>query len=188
MCSGAQSLGGWNTVCWSGCRWALCNRMVLFKNYVSPRSYHPWRTYRCILYCTRFCSDQIKSHKKFKFVVENILCLLNTVALLVCFLGGFSSKGWYLWGTEEKTVNFSFSVASDSWRVSLWFRSMYIAAILCKYIQAILGSLWSSHHNCTLIMGKVVCIVYLSVLLVFFLGGSVLKVDIFGVVKKQMAT
>ena len=35
-------------------------------------------------------------------------------------------------------------------------------------------------------MGKVVCLVYLEVLLVGFLGYSVLKVDIYGEEKKKM--
>ena len=76
--------------------------------------------------------------------------------------------------------------ASDSWRVSLCFRSLYIAYIMWNYIQARLGSLWLSYHNCTLIVGKVVCLVYLAVLFVSCLGYLVLKVDISGGWRKKV--
>ena len=63
---------------------------------------------------------------------------------------------------------------------------MYNAVILWNYTQARIGSLCLSCHNYTIIMGKVVCLVYLEVLLVGFLGYSVLKVDIYGEEKKKM--
>ena len=45
-----------------------------------------------------------------------------------------------------------------------------------------------SHHNYRFVMGKVGCLVYIVALLVGFLGGSVLKVDLSGSVKKKRAT
>ena len=42
-----------------------------------------------------------------------------------------------------------------------------------------------SHQNSTLVMGKVGCLVIMVALLVGCLGGSVLKVDLNGTVKKK---
>ena len=78
-----------------------------------------------------------------------------------------------------------FWVSSDAWQVYLCFRPLHIASILWNYIQDSLGSLCLSHHNYTLIMGKVGCIVYLVALLLGCMGGSVLNVDITGSVKKK---
>ena len=66
------------------------------------------------------------------------------------------------------------------------FRFLYIEDILWKYTQNILGSICLSHNNYTLIVGKVVCLVIMVVLLVGFLGGSVMKVDLSGAAKKKM--
>ena len=65
------------------------------------------------------------------------------------------------------------------------FRYLHIEAILWKFIQDSLGLLFLSHNNYTLIVGKVGFLVYLLALLVSCLGGSVLKVDLDGVVKKK---
>ena len=65
------------------------------------------------------------------------------------------------------------------------FRYLYIEAILWKFIQDSLGLLFLSHNNYTLIVGKVVCLVIMVVLLVGFLGGSVMKVDLTVAVKKK---
>ena len=65
------------------------------------------------------------------------------------------------------------------------FRYLYVAAILCNYIQARLVSILLSNHNYILMLGKVGCLVFLSALLVGYLGGSVLKVGITGAVKKK---
>ena len=54
-----------------------------------------------------------------------------------------------------------------------FFSSLYITSILCL-----------SHHNYTIMVVKVEYIVYLLEILVGFLGGSVLKVDFAGEVKK----
>ena len=62
------------------------------------------------------------------------------------------------------------------------FRYLYIAAILFKYIQDSIVSLCLSHHNYTLMMGKVKCLIYLASLLVGLLRGSVLNVDLTGAV------
>ena len=64
-------------------------------------------------------------------------------------------------------------------------RSLHIEDILWNYIQAILGLLCLSHHNLKLMAGKVGCLVYLVALLVCCLGGSVLKSDLAGAVKKK---
>ena len=66
-------------------------------------------------------------------------------------------------------------------------RSLYIVAILWNYIQDSLGSLYILNQNYTLMVVKVGCIVYLAALIVGCLGGSVLKVDISGEVKKIRA-
>ena len=68
------------------------------------------------------------------------------------------------------------------------FRSLYIAAILMKYIQDSRGLLLLSHHNYTIMVGKVGCLVYLAALLVGCLGGSFLKIDISRVVKGERET
>ena len=65
------------------------------------------------------------------------------------------------------------------------FSSLYIEAVLWNYIQYSLVSLFLSHHNYTLMLGKVRCLVYLAALLIGCLGGTVLKVDLAGVVKKK---
>ena len=67
------------------------------------------------------------------------------------------------------------------------FRSLYIAAILWNYIQYSLGSLHLSIQNCTLMVGKDGCLVYMATLILGCLEGSVLKVDIAGAVKKNRA-
>ena len=56
--------------------------------------------------------------------------------------GRLISEGLSLWGGEENIFNFRFCIESDSWRISLCFRSLYIWAILWKSLQYILGSLW----------------------------------------------
>ena len=45
-----------------------------------------------------------------------------------------------------------------------------------------------SHHNYTLMLGKVGCLVYLVAILVGFLRGSVLKDYLAGVVKEKRAS
>ena len=57
-----------------------------------------------------------------------------------------------------------------------------------NYIQDSLESLYLSHHNYTLIMVKVGCPVYMAELLVDFLGGSYMKVDLSGAVNKKVET
>ena len=44
--------------------------------------------------------------------------------------GRYSYEGWYCWGSEVKKGDFRFWIESDAWRVSLCFRSLYIANIL----------------------------------------------------------
>ena len=68
------------------------------------------------------------------------------------------------------------------------FSSLYIAAILWNYIQDSLGSLCLSHHNYTLMVGKVRCLVYLAEILVGCLGSSVMKVDLAGALNKKWVT
>ena len=104
------------------------------------------------------------------------------------FPGKFSSEGWYLWVGELKKSDFRFWIASDDWRVYLCFRYLYIADILWNYIQASLGSLCLSNYNYTLMVGKVIFLLYMVSFIVGFLGGSVMKVDIAGVVEKKRAT
>ena len=65
----------------------LCIRMAMFKKYVSSRSYHPLRTYRCIPYLTRFCSDQKKSHKNSTFLMRKVGYIVNMAAIIVVLLG-----------------------------------------------------------------------------------------------------
>ena len=68
------------------------------------------------------------------------------------------------------------------------FQVPHIAAILCNYIQSILASLRLSHHNYTLMVVNVGCPVYLVALPVGCQGGSVLKVDLAGLVNKKRFT
>ena len=68
------------------------------------------------------------------------------------------------------------------------FRSLYFEAILCNYIQASLGSLRLSHHNYTLLVGKVGCLVNMAALLLGLMGGTFMKVYLAGVVKKKRVT
>ena len=68
------------------------------------------------------------------------------------------------------------------------FRSLYTASILWNYIQYSLGSICLYNHNYALVVGKVGCLIYLEKCIVDYLGGSVLKVDIAGSVKKRRAT
>ena len=56
-----------------------------------------------------------------------------------------------------------------------------------NYIQSSLVLLYLSRQNDIYIVGKVGCILYLEALFVGFLGGSVLKVDISGAMKKKRA-
>ena len=112
--------------------------------------------------------------------------LVNLAALLVGFLGG-SVLEVDLDGVVKKKGDFRFWIASDASRVYLCFRYLYIAAILWNYIQARLGSLYLSKHNYTLMMGNVGCLVYMAALLIGCLGGSVLKVDLSGLVNKIMS-
>ena len=65
------------------------------------------------------------------------------------------------------------------------FRFLCIADILWNYIQDSLLSICLYNRNYTLMVGKVGYIVYMVALLVGFLGGSVLKVYLDGVVKKK---
>ena len=51
-----------------------------------------------------------------------------------------------------------------------------------------LVSLCLSYHSYTLMVGKIGCILYLGALILGCLGGSVLKVDINGAVKKKWFT
>ena len=64
-------------------------------------------------------------------------------------------------------------------------RFLYITDILWNYIQDILVSLCLYNNNYIIMLGKVVCLVYLAAILVGCLGGSVLKVYLDGVVKKK---
>ena len=50
-----------------------------------------------------------------------------------------------------------------------------------------LVSLCLSYHSYTLMVGKIGCILYLGALILGFLGGSVLKVDLSGLAKKRRA-
>ena len=56
-------------------------------------------------------------------------CLINMVSLLLGFLMGSVTKV-DIDGSEKKKCNFRFWIASDAWSVSLFFWSLYIAAIL----------------------------------------------------------
>ena len=88
--------------------------------------------------------------------------------------------GWLI-----KKGDLRFCITSDAWKVSLCFISLYIAATLWNYIQASLSSIFLSHHNYTIIVDKVGFLVYLAVLIIVCLGGSVMKVYIAGTVKKK---
>ena len=57
------------------------------------------------------------------------------------FTGRLSYAGWYTWVGKKDLEDLSFWIASDDWRVSWCFRSLYIADIFWGMIQAILGSL-----------------------------------------------
>ena len=81
--------------------------------------------------------------------------------------------------------NFRFCIASDALRVSLCLRYLYIAATLWNYIQASLSLICLSHHNCTSIVDKVGCLVYLAAIILGCPESSFLKVDLSGSVKKK---
>ena len=55
--------------------------------------------------------------------------------------GRLGSGGWYGRGGEIYLGDFIFWISSDDWRVSWFFRSLYVAAILWNTIQAKLVSL-----------------------------------------------
>ena len=55
-------------------------------------------------------------------------------------------------------------------------------------VHSSLVSPFLSHHNYTLMVGKVGCLIYVAALLVSCLVGSVLDVDIDGVAKKKWVT
>ena len=101
-------------------------------------SYHPWRTYRCILCWTRFYPDK-KIASKFHISDERGWMFCKYGCTYCRFLGRFSYEGWSCWGGWRKKGDFRFWIVSDACRVSLCFRSLYIAAILCNYIQASLS-------------------------------------------------
>ena len=61
--------------------------------------------------------------------MRKVGCLVNLTALIVGFLGGSVLKV-DLAGVVKKYGDFRFLIASDAWRVSLCFRSLYIADIL----------------------------------------------------------
>ena len=61
--------------------------MVIYKKYGSYIYYHPLRTYRCIPYCTILCPDKIKSTQNYTLVMRKVVCIVNLVALLLCFMG-----------------------------------------------------------------------------------------------------
>ena len=113
------STWGLNTINQRRCRWALCTTMMLFNNSGSYISSHLWRNYWCIPSCTSFCSDQIKSHQKFTFLMRKVGCLVNMAALFVGFLRGSVLKV-DLAGAVKKKGNFRFFIASNSWRVSFF--------------------------------------------------------------------
>ena len=116
--------------------------------------------------------------------MRKVGCLVNLAALLVYFLGSSVMKA-DIYGVVNKKGDFRFWIASDDWRVYLCFRYLYIAYILWNYIQASLGSLCLSNYNYTLMVGKVIFLIYMVSFIVGFLGGSVMKVDIAGVVRKK---
>ena len=104
-----------------------------------------------------------------------------------CRLSGrFSSDDLYFWCSGRGNGDFKFWIASGDCRVSFCFRSLYTADILWKYIQGRIGSLYLSFHNCTIMVGKVVCLVYMEVIIVVLLGYSVLEVDLSGAGKNKM--
>ena len=49
--------------------------------------------------------------------------------------------GWYSWGSKKNTGELRLFIARNDWRVSWYFRSLYIASILWNIIKASLGSL-----------------------------------------------
>ena len=101
------------------------------------------------------------------------------------FPGRFSFERLYLCCSEGKKGNLRFWISSDACMASFCFRTMYIADILWRYIQASQVSLCLYRHNYTLMVGKVGFIVYITALLVGYLRGSVPKVDFIGSVKKK---
>ena len=63
---------------------------------------------RCILSCTRFCSDQIKYHQNSTFVMRKIGCFVNLEALLVVLLGGSFLKVDLAGLVKKKSVTSGF--------------------------------------------------------------------------------
>ena len=101
--------------------------------------------------------------------------LVNLPSILVGCLGVSVTKVGISWAVKKK----------GGIQVLYCKRCLHISIILRNDIQYRIGSLCLSHHNYTLMLGKVGCPVYLVELFVVFLEGSVLKVDIGGAVNKK---
>ena len=68
-------------------------------------------------------------------------CQVGQVEIFCNLSGMLGSVGWYGWGAKIYLGHFRFWISSNDWRVSWFFRSLYIADILWKIIQDSLGSL-----------------------------------------------
>ena len=79
--------------------------------------------------------------------MRNVVCIVYLVAIRVGFLGGSVIKVDIAVVVKGKRVTSGFGFQVMLGGPLFYFRSLYIADILWKYIQASLGSLRLSCHN-----------------------------------------
>ena len=74
-------------------------------------------------------------------MVDKVEHIVYLMPIIVGCLEGSFMKVDIAGEVKKKIGDFRCWIESDSWRVSFYFRSLYIADILWNYIQASLGSI-----------------------------------------------